>query len=35
MVRHGLAEARRSVMNLRSASLDKGDLGNALVETDR
>ena len=35
MVRHSLAEARRSVMNLRSASLDNGDLGNALVETAR
>ena len=35
MVRHSLAEARRSVMNLRSASLDNGDLGGALVETAR
>jgi signal transduction histidine kinase len=35
MVRHSLAEARRSVMNLRSAALDKGDLGNALADTAR
>src|SRR5205814_1245384 len=35
MVRHSLAEARRSVMNLRSAALATGDLGNALVETAR
>jgi len=35
MVRHSLAEARRSVMNLRSAALDKGDLGAALADTAR
>ena len=35
MVRHSLTEARRSVMNLRSATLDKGDLAGALSETVR
>lgn len=35
MVRHSLSEARRSVMNLRSAALEKGDLGTALAETAR
>jgi signal transduction histidine kinase len=35
MVRHSLAEARRSVMNLRSPALDKGDLASALAETSR
>src|SRR5262249_16009500 len=35
MVRHSLAEARRSVMNLRSAALGTGDLASALVETAR
>jgi ligand-binding sensor domain-containing protein/two-component sensor histidine kinase len=35
MVRHSLAEARRSVMNLRSAALENGDLANALSETAR
>jgi signal transduction histidine kinase/streptogramin lyase len=35
MVRHSLTEARRSVMNLRSAALDTGDLSNALAETAR
>lgn len=35
MVRHSLTEARRSVMNLRSAALENGDLGNALAETAR
>jgi len=35
MVRHSLAEARRSVMNLRSSTLDHGDLGSALAETSR
>jgi ligand-binding sensor domain-containing protein/signal transduction histidine kinase len=35
MVRHSLAEARRSVMNLRSAALDNGDLATALTETSR
>jgi len=35
MVRHSLAEARRSVMNLRSAALDNGDLGSALADTAR
>src|SRR5207245_834767 len=35
MVRHSLAEARRSVMNLRSAALNGGDLGGALVDTAR
>jgi signal transduction histidine kinase len=35
MVRHSLVEARRSVMNLRSAALQAGDLGNALAETAR
>lgn len=33
MVRHSLAEARRSVMNLRSAALESGDLATALAET--
>ncbi|HIG27394.1 MAG TPA: hypothetical protein EYQ50_06205 [Verrucomicrobiales bacterium] len=33
MVRHSLAEARRSVMNLRSTALDNGDLAGALAET--
>ena len=35
MVRHSLSEARRSVMNLRSAALEKGDILNALGETAR
>src|SRR4030095_9595955 len=35
MVRHSLAEARRSVMNLRSTALEDGDLGTALAETAR
>jgi two-component system NarL family sensor kinase len=35
MVRHSLTEARRSVMNLRSAALENGDLGSALAETAR
>ncbi|MDA1274914.1 MAG: histidine kinase [Verrucomicrobia bacterium] len=35
MVRHSLAEARRSVMNLRSAALEQGDLTHALAETTR
>jgi ligand-binding sensor domain-containing protein/signal transduction histidine kinase len=35
MVRHSLAEARRSVLNLRSSALEKGDLANALLETAR
>src|SRR5213075_2433422 len=35
MVRHSMAEARRSVMNLRSAALDNGDLGSALADTAR
>lgn len=35
MVRHSLTEARRSVMNLRSAALDNGELGNALADTAR
>jgi signal transduction histidine kinase len=35
MVRHSLAEARRSVMNLRSPALENGDLGTALAETAR
>ncbi len=35
MVRHSLTEARRSVMNLRSAALENGDLGSALAETVR
>jgi len=35
MVRHSLTEARRSVMNLRSAALDNGDLGSALADTAR
>ena len=35
MVRHSLAEARRSVMNLRSAALENGDLAKALAETAR
>jgi len=35
MVRHSLAEARRSVMNLRSPALDHGDLASALAETSR
>ena len=33
MVRHSLAEARRSVMNLRAQALEKSDLAGALVET--
>jgi len=35
MVRHSLAEARRSVMNLRSATLENGDLATALAESAR
>jgi ligand-binding sensor domain-containing protein/signal transduction histidine kinase len=35
MVRHSLAEARRSVMNLRSTALESGDLASALSETAR
>jgi ligand-binding sensor domain-containing protein/signal transduction histidine kinase len=35
MVRHSLAEARRSVLNLRSAALETGELGRALAETAR
>ena len=35
MVRHSLAEARRSVMNLRSTALENGGLGNAVAETAR
>lgn len=35
MVRHSLGEARRSVMNLRSAALDNGDLATALAESAR
>ena len=35
MVRHSLAEAKRSVMNLRSTALENGHLGNALAETAR
>jgi signal transduction histidine kinase len=35
MVRHSLGEARRSVMNLRSAALQTGNLGNALAGTAR
>jgi ligand-binding sensor domain-containing protein/signal transduction histidine kinase len=35
MVRHSIAEARRSVMNLRSSALENGDLGNALAESAR
>jgi signal transduction histidine kinase len=35
MVRHSLGEARRSVMNLRSAALENGDLAKALTETAR
>ena len=35
MVRHSLVEARRSVMNLRSAALDSCDLAGALAETAR
>src|SRR5213075_1756874 len=35
MVRHSLTEARRSVMNLRSAALESGDLAKALGETAR
>ncbi len=33
MVRHGLSEARRSVMNLRSEALEDRDLASALEET--
>lgn len=33
MVRHSLAEARRSVMNLRAQTLETGDLASALKET--
>ncbi|PYI84046.1 MAG: hypothetical protein DME26_13845 [Verrucomicrobia bacterium] len=35
MVRHSLVEARRSVMNLRSAALESCDLASALAETAR
>ena len=35
MVRHSLTEARRSVMNLRSAALGNGNLASALSETAR
>jgi signal transduction histidine kinase len=35
MVRHSLAEARRSVMNLRSTALEGGGLPGALAETAR
>lgn len=35
MVRHSLVEARRSVMNLRSASLENRDLAGAMAETAR
>ncbi|MEW6156941.1 MAG: two-component regulator propeller domain-containing protein [Verrucomicrobiota bacterium] len=35
MVRHSLAEARRTVMNLRSAALENGDLATALNESGR
>lgn len=35
MVRHSLAEARRSVLNLRSTSLERGGLAAALKETAR
>ena len=35
MVRHSLVEARRSVMNLRSAALESCDVASALAETAR
>ncbi len=35
MVRHSLSEARRTVMNLRSAALEQGDILKALGETAR
>jgi len=35
MVRHSLAEARRSVMNLRASAMDHGDLARTLADTAR